>query len=299
MSVEELQRKFGSIAGASVVNGNGGMPAVRISRDGMEGEVYLHGGHVTRWKPAGAEEVIFTSALAQWTEGKAIRGGVPICFPWFGPKANDASAPQHGFARTRTWKLERITEERGEITVEMSDSSDEATRRWWPFEYELRHRATFGTTLKMELEVRNTGSDEFSFEEAQHTYFRVGDVRNVRLEGLDDIQYLDKMDGGARKRQRGEIRIEGETDRVFVPSADDIVIVDAELQRRVTISKTNSEATVIWNPWIEKSKAFADFGDDEWQRMVCIESCNLREVAVRLAAGKTHVMTTELSLARL
>ena len=292
MNLEEMQ----AVAGVTVVPGNGGLAVVKTARDGVEGEVYLHGGQVTRWKPAGASDVLFTSAQSQWTEGKAIRAGVPICFPWFGPNAGDASAPQHGFARTRTWKLERVAEDGGNVVVEVSLASDEATRKLWPFDFLMRNRITFGATLKMELEVRNTGNAAFSYEEAQHSYFSVGDVQGVVVEGLDDYQYSDKTQGGARVRQRGDVTFRGEVDRPYFDTRENVVVVDPAMNRRVTIAKTNSDATVVWNPWIEKAKSLKDLGDDEWQKFVCVESCNLADSAVKLEPGESHTMTTEVSL---
>lgn len=290
--MEEMQ----AVAGVTVVAGNGGLAVVKIAREGMEGEVYLHGGQVTRWKPAGGNDVLFTSAQSQWAEGKAIRGGVPICFPWFGPKPGDATAPQHGFARTRTWKLEKVAEEGGNVVVEVSLTSDDATRKLWPYDFAMRNRITFGSTLKMELEVRNTGSSAFSYEEAQHSYFAVGDVQGVVVEGLDDYQYSDKTQGGARVRQRGDVTFRGEVDRPYFDTRENVVIVDGSTGRRVTIAKTNSDATVVWNPWIDKARELKDLGDDEWQKFVCVESCNLGDNAVKLEPGESHVMTTEVSV---
>jgi glucose-6-phosphate 1-epimerase len=296
MGIEELERLAASVAGVSVAAGKGGLQAVKVSRDGLSGEVYLHGGQVTRWKPSGAEEVLFTSEQSSWAEGKAIRGGVPICFPWFGPKQGDGTAPQHGFARTRAWKLEQISEEGGGVVIELSDASDDLTRRLWPFDYSIRNRVTLGSTLKMELEVKNTGSVAFTFEEAQHSYFSVGNVQECVVEGLDDYQYSDKTQGGARVRQRGDVTFRGEVDRPYFDTRENIVIVDASKKRKVTIAKTNSDATVIWNPWMEKAKAMKDLGDEEWQRFVCVESCNLGSSAVTLQPGESHRMTTEISI---
>jgi glucose-6-phosphate 1-epimerase len=199
MDLKQIKDRFGSIKGAKVVEGNGGLLAVAVARDGVEGEVYLHGGHVTRWKPASTGDVLFLSDLTNWGATKAIRGGVPICFPWFGPKLDQPIGPQHGFARTREWKLEKIAEASDGIVVEVSDSSDEQTRRLWPHGFRIIHRVTLGPTLKMELEVQNTSEEQFTFEEAQHSYFQVGDVRQIAILGLEGVSLVDKTEGPPKR----------------------------------------------------------------------------------------------------
>jgi glucose-6-phosphate 1-epimerase len=295
MSWTQDQSSFDHIAGVSLIAGNGGMPAVRVSRGALKGELYLHGGHVTSWKPPHAEEVLFLSEHAVWNYTKAIRGGVPICFPWFGPKSDQPAAPQHGFARTREWTLEKIAEEAGGVRIDVSDRSDERSREYWPFDYALTHRVAFGDTLKMELVAQNTGKEPFLFEEAQHSYFRIGNVQEVAIDELHNRYFLDKTDGKTKK-QHGKITLQGETDRIYFDTADNISIIDTVLRRCITITRKNSRSAVIWNPWIEKARALSDLGDDEWQKMVCIETCNIRNNVVRLSPGESHVMGTEISV---
>src|SRR6202451_1210637 len=182
--VAELDRRFGIPGVASVREGNGAIPRVQITPPLGEGEMYLHGAQVTSWKPAGNDEVLFLSTKSRWQEAQAIRGGIPICFPWFRAKADDPKAPAHGFVRTRSWQLESIVEDKSGVCVSMSIKSDEQTRRWWPAEFRLLHRVFFGPKLTLELICTNTGKTGLRFEEALHTYNRVADVANVRLEGL-------------------------------------------------------------------------------------------------------------------
>src|SRR5580692_2424135 len=142
---------------AQIVEGNGGLPKVRITSPGGEGEMYLHGAHVTSWKPVGREEVLFVSSKSRWEQGRAIRGGVPICFPWFGGKGDDPQAPAHGFVRTKAWQLESIAQVGEGVAVSMFTESDEETKRWWPADLRLVHRVTFASELRLELVVTNTG----------------------------------------------------------------------------------------------------------------------------------------------
>src|SRR5258707_4947944 len=159
--ITELDRRFGIPGIARVVEGNGGLAKVAIASGDTAGEMYLHGAHVTSWQPRGAGEVLFVSSESRWEDGRAIRGGVPICFPWFGGKADDPSAPAHGFARTTAWQLRSIERVGEAVTVTTSTESNENTKRWWPADFHLAYRATFGSELTLELIVRNTGITSF------------------------------------------------------------------------------------------------------------------------------------------
>jgi glucose-6-phosphate 1-epimerase len=298
-AIAELDRRLGIPGSARVVAGNGGLAKVAIATRDTKGEIYLHGAHVTSWQPRGAEEMLFVSSESRWEDGRAIRGGVPICFPWFADKADTPSAPAHGFVRTTAWQLESIVRAGDEVTVSMFTESNDATKRWWPADFHLALRAAFGAELKLELVVRNNGGSSLRFEEALHAYFRVGQIEKARLHGLDTFHYLDKTDSNRQKIQQGPIVIVSETDRVYLNTKCAIELEDHCLRRRLAVSKENSFTTVVWNPWIEKAKALSDFGDDEWMQMVCIETSNVADFAVALAPGQQHKMQAIVRLADL
>lgn len=294
-TIAALNRRFGLGGAARVVAGNGGLPVVRVEAPAAAGDIYLHGAHVTSWRSAvarraKAEEVLFVSDLARWEDGRAIRGGVPICFPWFGDKAGDPAAPAHGFVRTKAWSLDAVTETADGIVVAMSTASDAATRALWPADFRLVHRVTFGARLRLDLEVTNTGATPLTFEAALHTYHRVGAIDGVRVRGLDGVRYLDKTDAGREHVQQGEIVFAAETDRVYLDTSGSVEIDDGALRRRTRIAKTGSRTTVVWNPWIDKARALADLGDEDWRRMLCIEGSNVSPCAVTLSPGAVHAM---------
>jgi glucose-6-phosphate 1-epimerase len=289
-AIAELDRRFGIPGVARVVEGNGGLAKVAINSRETAGEMYLHGAHVTSWQPRGAEEVLFVSSQSRWEKGRAIRGGVPICFPWFADKADNPGAPAHGFVRTAAWQLDSIVQAGDAVTVGMVTESNDDTKRWWPADFHLVFRATFGTQLNLELVLRNTGTNPLRFEEALHTYFRVGQIEKTRLHGLDAVRYVDKTDLNRKKTQRGPIVIVSETDRVYVNTKGTIELEDQALRRRIGVAKENSLTTVVWNPWVEKAKAISDFGAAEWTRMVCIETSNVSDFAVELVPGEQHRM---------
>ncbi len=295
-TIEELEHHFAINDVAHVVTGKGGLPKVQVTTRQASGEMYVHGAQVTSWKPAGAEEVIFLSDRAQWNEGIAIRGGIPICFPWFRAKADDPRAPAHGFVRTKAWQLESIAQEGDDVAVAMSTASDDDTRKWWPFDFRLIHCVTFGAELKLELAVTNTGSNPFRFEEALHTYYKVGHIENVRIMGLDGVSYLDNTELNRENIQHGDVVISKQTDNAYLDTQHAVELLDSELHRRISVAKENSSTTVVWNPWREGAKALSDLGDDEWQQMACVEASNILGFAVNLAPGHQHTMRATIAV---
>jgi glucose-6-phosphate 1-epimerase len=274
--------------------GPGHLPRLAVETPLASAQVYFQGAHVSAWRPhAVPAPVLWMSAGSYFEAGKAIRGGVPICFPWFGAHAADPKAPGHGFARLRDWTLIEAAEAAdGTVTLALELAADKALTPLWPHVFRIVHRITIGATLTMALEVTNPGAEAFTFEEALHTYFAVRDVREVRVTGLERTDYLDKMSGLGRKTQTDDaIRFIGETDRVYLDTRSECVIHDPGERRRIVIRKTGSDATVVWNPWIDKARAMPDFGDQEWPEMVCVETCNVNVHKRTLAAGATHTMT--------
>jgi D-hexose-6-phosphate mutarotase len=287
------------IPGVTFHDTPGGLVRISIATPLATAEVYLQGAHIARYQPAGAAPVLFLSEKTHLAQGKAIRGGVPIIFPWFGARAGHPGSPAHGFARTMEWELESLVRRNnGDIHLVLRLSTTTTTLAQWPHEFTLRHRITIGAQLHLALEVENSGDAPFTFEEALHTYFTVGDVRSSGVTGLENTSYLDKVDAGQRKREGSEpIRFNGETDRVYLDTTTTCTIHDPVLARRIVVEKTGSDTTVVWNPWIPKAKAMADFGDDEWPAMLCIETTNAAENLITLLPKSTHTMTATVSIA--
>jgi glucose-6-phosphate 1-epimerase len=294
IAISDLNDRFAITGIAKIVAGNGGLPKVQITSPAASVEIYLHGAQLTSWRPAGSEEVIFLSEHSRWEEGRAIRGGIPICFPWFRAKADDPKAPAHGFVRTRAWQLESLTQEQDSVVVTLSCQSDEQSRRWWPHECRLIHRITVGTALKLELIVFNTGLTAFQFEEALHTYNRVKDVESLSIAGLDGVSFLDNRDGNREKQQQGDLLLTDATDNAYLNTTHAVEIIDPALKRRIRLEKQNSLTTVAWNPWQGDAKAMADLGDDEWRQFACVEASNILSNAVTLAPGEEHRLTATL-----
>ncbi len=297
-NVSELNSRFGVPGVVTIDTGNGGLPRVRVTSELAEAEVYLHGAHVTRFQPRGHKPVLFMSAESLFDPSKPIRGGVPLIFPWFGPNAANPKFPAHGFARTSLWSIRELKHEKsGDVVITLSLGSSETSRGYFPHDFAATFTITVGKALDMALEVVNTSKGEFTYEDAFHTYLVVGDVHKTKIDGLAGRTFVDKVDKSARKTQpAGAFGIVGETDRVYLDTSDTVTVDDTGNGRKIVVSKSGSASTIVWNPWIAKSKAMADFGDDEWPGMLCIETANAAENAVKLAAGAKHVTRGTISV---
>lgn len=287
--------------GIAEVEAEGGLPALSVRTQASEGLVYRHGAHVMAWTPAGAEPVLWQSGKSEYAPGKPIRGGVPVCFPWFGPGRTGAMAPPHGLARLVPWRLLAAAADhdgtallRLELTA--ADVAGQPAADAFPADAVLRYDVRLGRSLELSLTVE-AGGTALDFEEALHTYLTVGDVTKVRVRGLDSARYLDKTLAGTPERiQEGDVTFDGETDRVYF-SAGAVTVDDPVLDRRILVEKSGSAATVVWNPWIAKAAAMPDYGNDEWPGMVCVEAANALDAAITLEPGESHTMRQQISIA--
>ena len=294
-TIEQLNGKFSIDNVARFEPGHGGMPRLAIHGPAGEAHIYLHGAHVTHYKPSDQPAVLFLSGKSFFEAGKAIRGGVPICWPWFGPRDGDKTA-MHGFVRTRPWDVVEVSRSGDAIKAVFTTSSSELTRGVWNHDFKLRFVVTVGSQLTMELDTTNTSSTPFQFEEALHSYFAVADVRQIAIDGLTGASYVDKNNLGPEKLvdHDNPLRIKGPVDRVYVNTPSTCTIEDPVLRRRITIAKDNSISTVVWNPWSDKIATFVDLVSEDWPKFMCIESCNVRDNAVTLRPGESHILRVRL-----
>ncbi|MGA8160172.1 MAG: D-hexose-6-phosphate mutarotase [Acidobacteriaceae bacterium] len=271
-------------------------PKIRVMAPWASAEIYLHGAQLTSWHPANTEEVLFLSKHSNWRDGHAIRGGIPVCFPWFRSKADDLSAPAHGVVRTKEWQLESAKSHGESVVVVCSTENDESTYRWWPHRFCLVHKLSIGKCLQLELNVRNTGQTPFGFEEALHTYFRVSRVEDVSIRGLNQITYLDNIDGNRRKNQSGDLTFTATTDNAYIDVQSPAELIDPTWRRAIRTEKVNSATTVVWNPWQEGAASLGDLGNDEWQQFACLEASNILGSAISLAPGQEHRMQATINV---
>jgi len=237
------------------------------------------------------------SPRAIFAAGKGIRGGVPVCFPWFANHPIDATKPAHGFARTTVWSLDELTIDATDTHVVLRLGADPATRALWPHDFSAALALSLGIRLEMTFTIENTGLPEFAYEAALHTYLAVGDVEHVTVEGLEHTRYIDKVDGMREKTShKGPLAPSGEVDRVFLDTTAACLVHDPVLERTIRVGKRGSQTTVVWNPGPVKGPAVPDLGDDAWRRFICVETANAGAHAVRLAPGSRHDMTVTISV---
>lgn len=263
-----------------------GLPMADIQTPLASARVALQGAQVLAWRPDGAAPVLWLSGAAVFAPGKAVRGGIPVCWPWFGDRPGHAA---HGFVRNRLWALRATAlDAQGQVCLTLGLQDDASTRALWDHAFDLELQVTVGRTLTLQLTTRNTGPDTFELTEALHTYFSVGDIRQATVHGLAGTHYLDKVQGYAPAQQSGPVSFTAETDRVYLDTTADCVIDDADQKRRITITKTRSQATVVWNPWAEREKAMPDMAAGGYQRMLCVETANTAPLPVTVVPGEQH-----------
>lgn len=282
------------------IEGPNGFILVELKSEKAKAVVALHGGHVLSFTPEGQKPVIWMSGHAQYRKGKAIRGGIPVCWPWFGPHPEDPEKQAHGFARNREWTVfsaRLINNTAPQLHLTLSD--DALTRSIWDHAFRLEMIITLTDALKVELQIQNTGDAPFNSGGALHTYLSISQISQISIHGLEGTSYIDQLDPTDLKTQQGEIRFAAETDNIYLDTTDSCRLVDPGLHREIWIDKLGSRSTVVWNPWIDKAARMPDFGDTEYLEMVCIETANAASDTVLVAPGATHRLGTTIRPASL
>lgn len=293
-TINSLNARFAVSGHVRFSQSSPGLPVAEINTPHASARVALQGAQVLSWQPAGQKPVIWVSKAAVYEPGKGVRGGVPVCWPWFGAREG---LPAHGFVRARLWEVRETTQDAvGQVVLRLGMADDASTRALWNFAFDLELVVTVGRTLTMALVTRNTGTTPFTITDALHTYFCVGDIAQTTVQGLDGCTYLDKVQNFAQVRQTGAVEFTGETDRIYTDTTADCLIEDKAWSRSIRVAKQGSTSTVVWNPWSEREKAFADMATGEYQDMVCVETCNAGPDQVTLAAGQQHTLTASISV---
>ncbi|TAN83624.1 MAG: D-hexose-6-phosphate mutarotase [Gallionella sp.] len=295
-TAQQLNAQFGIDGQLGFREDASGLIVAEIGNAQASASLCLQGAHLMTWQPnSQSVPVVWLSRDAKLAAGKSIRGGAPVCWPWFGAHAAEASFPGHGYARTVPWQVvETGSEPDGATRLTLRLMESEKTRAQWPHSCTLELTVVVGETLRMELATVNTGIADFVIGEALHTYFQIGDIGTARVTGLEGCDYWDKVGGSTLRKQDGAIGFSGETDRVYINTAAECVIEDDKLKRRIHVAKSGSRSTVVWTPWTEKANKMGDLGQpDGWREMVCVESANAIENLVKVAAGSRHTLIVE------
>ncbi|XZE19457.1 D-hexose-6-phosphate mutarotase [Pirellulaceae bacterium SH449] len=280
ITIDELNEIYGLEDCLVFESHSNGLPLGRVTTPHCSAAFLLYGAHVLSYQPASEKEsILFLSDQAVYEKGKPIRGGIPICFPWFGAHPDKATLPAHGWARTQDWELLETAQSHENIVVRLRLISGG---------YEVICELGFGSQFSIDLDVRNQGSEPLTYEVALHTYFKVADVERVQIVGLEGVPFIDQLTNSVVPGQSHAIRFTEETDRIYQGDAGQIQMHDDVLRRTIELAARGARSTIVWNPWVAKSQRMADFGDEEFHEMCCIETANVRANCVQLAPGESQ-----------
>ncbi|MCQ8104046.1 D-hexose-6-phosphate mutarotase [Methylomonas sp. SURF-2] len=298
MDIQQLNRDFGIAGQLEIISGQGGLPMIKIDNDSASALISIYGGQVLSFQPLDqAEDVLFLSQQSAYTEGKAIRGGIPVCWPWFGPDPKGLQRPNHGFVRNHFWQLANTTTiSASETKVSLLFNETYKKENTWRQPFMLLLDIGIGPSLQLKLTTFNTGDTPFSITQAFHSYFRVGDIKRVKIFGLEDCEYFDKLEQGTQKTQKGVVAVTKEVDRVYVEARRDLVIVDPVLQRRIHINSPDTSTAVVWNPWSKTSKKMPDLANLDYRRFICVEAGNVAFDLIKIQPGSQFSLQANYSL---
>ena len=297
-NINDLKQQVADLSGVCCDESESALPILNVTTACSQASICLQGAHLLSWRPKGEDDVIWMSSQARPLPGKSLRGGIPVCWPWFGAHESEAAYPAHGFARTVMWQLHDVrglskNETQVILTLDMHDM-DQNIQAMWPYDCVLEYIITVGKTLKLKLVTHNKSSQAFNITQALHSYFNVQDVKKTHVVGLDGLEYLDKPDAFKRKKQKAEVSITAEVDRIYLQTPSQLSIHTPS--RKIHLSSQGSQSTVVWNPWKDVAEKMGDLGDDGYLKMLCVETANAADDVISIAAGEQQELIVEYSL---
>lgn len=290
------------IPGILAIDDKHELARLKITTNSCSAELYLQGAHLTQWQPRQHQPILFLSERSSFIKGKAIRGGIPIIFPWFGARTANpcdprSDGPAHGFARTSDWQLVSSSMSGEQLTLSLALNANEVSQALGFEQFQVSYNLTIGSELALELTVENRSDKQLCFAEALHTYFSVANSEQITIAGLAGSEYYDKTDSFKKKRQEETLlTLRGEIDRPYINTEATVVLHDPVMKRSISVSKSHSNTTVIWNPGAELTAKMADMSASAWKQMVCIETANALENAITLSPGAAHTMTAKIEV---
>lgn len=286
------------------IKGKGDLPFIQIDNDKASALISIYGGQILSFKPSSeSTDLMFNSQNAYYQKGKAIKGGIPICWPWFGSAATSelsetSKKPDHGFVRNNFWSVTSLTNlTSGETKVILDFKQTELTRALWPYPFQLSLEIVIGDSLSLTLITQNVGNQSFFITEALHAYFHVGDTAQVQILGLEHTEYSDKNENYLQACQTRAINITEETDHIYTDVKHELIIDDPTLNRKIKITSSGNNSAVIWNPWIDRSAKIGDLDDHDYSHFICLEISNATDKdRVEIAPHQVHKLCTTYSI---
>ena len=296
MTLQELNNQF-SIPETIVFEEENGLKVAAISNNYATAIISLYGGQILSFKPHDKKEILFVSSLSKFEEGQAIRGGIPLCFPWFGPRPDAPSLPKHGFARLMNWtvkSVQQLVDGASSLILSLTDNAQ--SRQWWPYAFDSEIEFIIGKELTVKWHIQNNDTKPFTYTNALHTYFNIGDINKITVSGLENKPYLEEI--RSEEPFAGEqhaITVKREVDRIYSDTTDSCTINDETMHRRITIDKSGSHSTVVWNPWSEVAAGMKDLGNQDYLHFICVETANVLHNAIMLEPNASQVMSLRIT----
>ena len=267
---------------------------IEIKNTHAKAKIALQGAHLFHYQAKDKEPLLWLSEKAYFEKGKTIRGGVPICFPWFGQNTEDTTLPQHGFARNQVWKLMSSYElADGSTQLQLMLTANKETRALWDYSFTLIYDINIGEALTLSLSTINCNTEAFEITQALHSYFNISNINNVSIEGLENTIYYDSLSRELAKQHKA-VTINEEVDRVYFDTSSKIILLDNE--RKIELTQEGSKSLVLWNPWSEKSKSMSDMSDEGYETMVCLETANALKDFRIVGAGESCSLKVTISI---
>lgn len=286
--MEELNDKFG-IAGEIGFYEEDDLVFTSVSNKYADALISLYGGQILSYNPVKNFEVLWMSPYSSFEKGNAIRGGIPVCFPWFGPHDSKDSFPQHGFARIQDWEVNSTkTLASGESQIVLQLNSSETTREFWPHDFCAELKFTVGKELIVSLNVKNTSELPLEYSCALHSYFSLSGIENVAIKGLQNTRYQNQLDGGDYLQETPLLQINKAETRHYYDTQGACVIYDPVFNRCIRVEKSGSANTTVWNPWADACSEMKDMPNNAYETFVCLETVNKINDRICLNAGESH-----------
>jgi len=300
MKIETLNKDFAIEGSVSFETGVGGLPFLTINNQYCAASISLYGAQIVSYIPNKQQDVLWVSSKSLFEEGKAIRGGIPICFPWFGPHTTDKTKPQHGFARIITWQVDKVEQlQHGATNIVLSIQQTESTLALWPYAFKAVANFIIGNTLEVIFSVTNMDAKQFAYSDALHTYFNISDITNIQLEGFDNATFYEAFGNELIQQEKCKLNIGIENNRRYVNHYATAVINDAEFNRSITAKKAGSKVTVVWNPGPETTLKISDMEPEGYRTFICAEPANAYQDIdmIELEPGESFSLSTIISVA--
>ena len=297
INIDDLEDEFsieGEIGFAQLEND---LIFITVSNKFADADICLYGAHITSFKPHNTIDILWMSPESNFKQGSPIRGGIPVCFPWFGPHKIDSDKPMHGFGRLIYWNVTEVTSQyNGETLVRLQLYSNEKTKAFWNHDFCAEMIITVGKSLTATLKVTNTSSDQLEYTSALHSYFNLSSIENIKIEGLQNTKYKDQLESDDFIQESTKFEIQKAETRHYYNTEADCVIEDPVFARKIGVAKSGSKITTVWNPWEETCSKIDDMPDDAYYTFVCVETVNAFDDVIKLAPGEIHETSTIIGL---